>query len=155
MIRRKPTKQRRPSRRKPEYEKQLAHQCVQAGLPKPVLELRFAKDMKPKPRQWRFDLAWPEYMVACEIEGGIWVNGAHTRGKHFESDIEKYNTAQELGWTVYRCIPKHVKNGDAVALIGRVLSYVKQQQNREPLSLLEEALINKIHQQKTKQVNEA
>ena len=35
-------------------------------------------------------------------DGGIWSNGAHTRGKHFKSDCEKYNSAAFLGWTVYR-----------------------------------------------------
>ena len=45
--------------------------------------------MKP----WRFDFAFPASKVAVEIEGGIWVGGAHTRGKHFESDCQKYNEA--------------------------------------------------------------
>lgn len=83
----------------------LAHDLK---LPKPVAEHRFAA-----PRKWRFDFAWPPHKVALEVEGGIWVNGAHTRGKHFLSDIEKYNRASELGWRVVRCTPQTIMTGMA------------------------------------------
>ena len=59
--------------------------------------------------------------IAVEIEGGIWVKGAHTRGKHFESDCEKYNEAQKLGWQVYRFTPDMVNDGRAVAFMKEVL----------------------------------
>ncbi len=68
-----------------------------AGLPEPTLEHRFAP-----PRQWRFDLAWPELKLAVECEGGIWTGGRHTRGKGFEDDCVKYNAAALLGWTLLR-----------------------------------------------------
>ena len=54
------------------------------------------------PRRWRFDFAWPAQKVAVEMEGGIWTRGAHTRGKHFRSDAEKYNAATIAGWRVLR-----------------------------------------------------
>lgn len=50
-------------------------------------------------RRFRFDLAWPEQLVAVEIHGGHWTGGRHTRGKGFESDLEKSNLAQLNGWT--------------------------------------------------------
>lgn len=53
-------------------------------------------------RQWRFDFAHLESKTAFEVEGGTWSGGAHTRGKHFQSDCEKYNAAQLLGWRVFR-----------------------------------------------------
>jgi len=56
-------------------------------------------------RRWRFDYAFPEVKVAIELEGGVWSNGAHTRGKHYISDMEKYNSAVELGWVVLRYLP--------------------------------------------------
>jgi very-short-patch-repair endonuclease len=56
-------------------------------------------------RKWRFDFVIVSEGVstlAVEIEGGIWNQGAHVRGKHFESDCEKYNTAALAGWRVLR-----------------------------------------------------
>lgn len=53
-------------------------------------------------RKWRFDYAAPDKKLAIELEGGIWVKGAHTRGSHYNSDCEKYNAATLLGWKVFR-----------------------------------------------------
>lgn len=53
-------------------------------------------------RKWRFDFAVIEKKIAVELEGGIWVKGAHNRGAHFNSDAEKYNNANLLGWRVFR-----------------------------------------------------
>lgn len=64
---------------------------------------------KPKPehrfhpvRKWRMDFAWVSRKIAVELEGGIWVRGAHSRGAHFNSDSEKYNEATIMGWRVLR-----------------------------------------------------
>jgi very-short-patch-repair endonuclease len=53
-------------------------------------------------RKWRFDVAFPWHRLAVELEGGIWTKGAHTRGKHYQSDCEKYNAAALAGWRVLR-----------------------------------------------------
>lgn len=74
---------------------------------KPVREYRFAP-----PRRWRFDFAYPKRKIAVEIEGGAWTGGAHTRGKHFESDCEKYNTAVVMGWRVFRFTGGMVESGN-------------------------------------------
>lgn len=72
-------------------------------------------------RKWRFDYALPEYMIAIEIEGGVWNNGAHVRGRHYISDMEKYNQAQILGWRVLRYTPEQFNQylfiGDLNAMI--------------------------------------
>lgn len=65
--------------------------------PELVVEHRFSAD-----RRWRFDFAHMETKTAIEIEGGAWSGGRHTRGSGFTSDAEKYNTAAEMGWTVFR-----------------------------------------------------
>ena len=65
-------------------------------------------------RKWKFDFAVLDKKIAIEIEGGIWNGGAHTRGKHFESDCEKYNTATIMGWKVLRYSTQMVLNGDAI-----------------------------------------
>ena len=73
-------------------------------------------------RDWRFDFAFLDEKIAVEIEGGSWVGGAHTRGKHFQSDCDKYNRAQKLGWKVLRFTGAHVKNGSALSFVESVLN---------------------------------
>ncbi len=53
-------------------------------------------------RRWRFDLAIPIYRIAIEIEGGVWTRGRHTRGAGYLADLEKYNEATAMGWSVLR-----------------------------------------------------
>ncbi len=65
--------------------------------------------MFASPRRWRFDFAWPEHMVAIELEGGIWTDGAHTRGQHYRSDAEKYREATKLGWRVMRYVTNDLR----------------------------------------------
>jgi very-short-patch-repair endonuclease len=82
--------------------------CKQSRIAPPVPEFRFHPV-----RKWRFDFAWPALRVALEIEGGVYAKGRHTRGKGFEADIEKYNTAALLGWTVIRATTGQLQAGKA------------------------------------------
>lgn len=66
------------------------------------------------------------YRTALEIEGGAWSGGRHTRGKGFVADMEKYNEAQLLGWTIYRVTPEQVRSGYAAALMVRALQRRQQ-----------------------------
>ncbi len=91
-----------------ELEATMAAQIDQSDLPPPSPEYPFAKDLG---RKWRFDFAWPEYKVALEVEGGTWVGGAHTRGRGYESDVEKYNVAGIAGWLVIRAT-NHMVNDE-------------------------------------------
>lgn len=90
-------------------EDRLAQQIHAHGLPTPDREYAFHPS-----RRWRFDFAWPQHMVAVEVEGGIWTRGRHTRGAGFEADAEKTNAATALGWRVYRYTPTHIRSGCAV-----------------------------------------
>ena len=94
--------------------------CEAAGLGSPELELRFRGDCGK--RRWRFDLAWPDDMLAVEVEGGSWSGGRHTRGVGFENDCEKYATALCHGWRVLRVTSKQVDNGSALQWIERILN---------------------------------
>lgn len=94
----------------------LADQCVLAKLPKPETEFRFHPT-----RRWRFDLAWPGRSLAVEIDGGVFVGGRHSRGAGVEKDCEKFAEAAILGWKVIRVTPRHVKSGQALTWIERLM----------------------------------
>lgn len=70
------------------------------GLPSARFEYRAFP-----PRRWRFDLAWPDYKIALEIDGGVYTRGRHTRGVGFERDCWKMNEAAASGWCVFRATP--------------------------------------------------
>ena len=65
-------------------------------------------------RKWRADFAHPESKVLVEIEGGIWNQGRHTRGKGYMDDCEKYNSAALAGWLVVRLAGKDMISRDWV-----------------------------------------
>ena len=73
-------------------------------------------------RLWRLDFAFPDRMIAVECEGGTWINGRHNRGAGSIADMEKYNEAQRLGWSVFRFHGGAVMNGDAIRFVMRVLN---------------------------------
>lgn len=84
----------------------------------PVREYRFAPA-----RKWRFDFAFPEHMLAVEVEGGVHRAGRHSRGAGMEADMEKYNHASKMGWKVLRYSTEMVLRGvaieDVLDIIGR------------------------------------
>ena len=100
-----------------DLEELLFHHILCAGLPTPEREYRFAP-----PRRYRADFAYPEKMLLIEVEGGVWVRGAHTRGGHYNSDCEKYNLAAKLGYRVLRFTSNMIKDGSALMTIEEVLN---------------------------------
>lgn len=95
----------------------LMQQLRYAGHHGWVRELRFHPV-----RKWRFDLAQSGMRLAVEVEGGVWRNGAHSRGKGFTEDCEKYAEALILGWSVLRVTTDQVKSGQALQWIERAMS---------------------------------
>jgi very-short-patch-repair endonuclease len=93
-----------------------------AKLPEPQQEYTFHAH-----RQWRFDFCWKQPLVACEIEGGIWMktetgySKGHAHPERFEKDCEKYNEAALYGWTVIRVTPKMISDGRAIDWLERAL----------------------------------
>lgn len=85
-------------------------------LPAPEFEYRF----HPK-RRFRFDLAWPQYRVAVEIDGATWSRGRHVRGSGHEADCVKRNLAGEQGWLVLTYPNRLVENGEAIRQLERIL----------------------------------
>lgn len=68
-------------------------------LPPPVCEFPFDRTGG---RKFRFDRAWPDQMVAVELDGGVWSGGRHVRPRGFTEDCFKMNLAALQGWTVLR-----------------------------------------------------
>ena len=88
------------------------------GIQAPEFELRFHPV-----RRWRFDLSWPEQKVALEVQGGIFVNGRHSRGAAMLKEWEKLNTAAEMGWRVVFCQPSDLCKAQTTDMIKRVLGF--------------------------------
>lgn len=120
--------------------KQRAAKQAKAEQPKPTLgyvkliqaalgpDYMLASEVRFHPtRKWRFDLLIHRTtgdlsrQLAVEVEGGSWVAGRHTRGKGFESDLEKYYEAMRLGWRVLRVTPGMLMDGRAVQWIKELL----------------------------------
>lgn len=82
------------------------------GYPTPEQEYRFHPT-----RKWRFDFCWPSIKLAVEAEGGLYSNGRHNRALGYIGDMQKYNAAAELGYTVLRY---HKFDIEAISQIERV-----------------------------------
>jgi hypothetical protein len=95
--------------------------CQVDNIPIPEKEVVFFPG-----RRWRFDFAWREHKVAVEINGGIYTNGAHTRGAHYESDMEKLNHAMLEGWKVLQFTPKQLMSAETYTFIKKVLNGVRR-----------------------------
>ena len=109
---------------KPDWSTVLLEQIRLANLPEPIREYRFHAH-----RQWRFDFCWrlPDNLVACEVEGGIWMQTStgrskgHAHPERFESDCEKYNEAALYGWLLIRVTPPMITDGRAIEWLERAL----------------------------------
>ena len=94
-------------------------------LPDCEFEYRFHPE-----RKWRFDIAFPEYKVAVEVQGGIWIGGAHARGKFIMRDYEKLNEAQLIGWIVLQVQPKELCTERVADDIGTAIAIQKMRTGR-------------------------
>lgn len=102
--------------RRTALEDDLAFQILAAGLPLPMRELEFHPT-----RKWRFDFAWPEAMLAAEVDGGEWVRGRHWRPGGVGADRDKAIAADRLGWTVLHFTGGEVKDGTALAKLSAAM----------------------------------
>lgn len=94
----------------------LLQQIQALGLPTPETEFRFHPT-----RKWRADVAFVEQRLLVEVEGGIYVQGRHSRGAGMEADLEKYAEAACNDFRVLRVSPRQIKQGVAVGWILRAL----------------------------------
>ncbi|MFW1975649.1 DUF559 domain-containing protein [Acinetobacter baumannii] len=81
-------------------------------------KIGFEQEYKFHPdRKWRADFLITDTKILIEVEGGIWSGGRHTRGKGYLGDMEKYNSAAMMGFTVLRFSTEQVKSGMALKQI--------------------------------------
>ena len=101
-------------------ERIFFQQLQRFGIEKPEREYRFTPF-----RRWRFDYAWPDRMIATEVEGGAWCRGGgrHNRASGFLKDLEKYSEAAVLGWRVLRITPDQLPF--AAEMVLRAMQYQK------------------------------
>lgn len=110
---------RTPSAKSIGEETFLLH-CRAYGL-EPVREYQFTPT-----RKFKFDFAWPDKMLAVEVEGGTRFGlSRHSQGDGFERDCVKYNLAALEGWKVFRFTTRMVHSGEAINAVRAALSDVE------------------------------
>lgn len=67
-------------------------------IPDPEPEYHFNKPFT----NHRIDFAFKDAKIAIELEGGVFTNGRHTRGKGYTDDCFKYNLLTLQGWRLLR-----------------------------------------------------
>ena len=136
---------RRTSRRRPRSsagtkrddsgERNYAMHCRVHGLPEPIsryagaekqFSLQRSDQSEPtksgKPRVWRFDFAWPDYGLIVEIDGGVWIRGAHSHPVDILRNMAKRNDATLAGFQLLAFTPQQVLQGHAIAFTVRTLA---------------------------------
>jgi len=83
----------------------------ECGLPPPVYEYRHVPG-----RMYRVDIAWPQYQVGIEVQGGLWTGGRHVRGAGARADMDKHNAALLAGWSVLYVEPRALMTGATVEM---------------------------------------
>jgi hypothetical protein len=114
--------------------RELAAQVAEVFMVTPVLEHRFGAEIAGGTgkgirkrlkshgvKDWRFDLAIPEYMIAVEFEGGGFSGGRHNRALGSIEDMGKYNAATVHGWRVLRYTHTHHKLSQIMGDIARII----------------------------------
>lgn len=76
-------------------------------------------------RKWSIDFAIIDLKIGIEIEGGVWTNGRHVRGKGFIDDMEKYNAAVTLGWVILRFTPQDLNKITTFETVKKVVELKK------------------------------
>ena len=74
-------------------------------------------------RLFRIDYAIPEYKIAIEQEGGIWMKGnsGHSSGTGIARDMEKNNLLVEKGWRLIRRQPSEILTIATLEIIKKAL----------------------------------
>jgi len=91
------------------------------------IRLEFEREYKFHPtRRWKSDYRITNVLLngqelLVEIEGSVYTQGRHTRGKGYENDMRKYNAAQAKGYYVFRFSTNMVLRGEAREFLNKRL----------------------------------
>ena len=112
-----PSSTKKPKIPKAKSEPEERFALAWRALDGPPFEREFA--FAP-PRKWRFDFAWPDSLIAVEIEGGAYegeARGRHMRQGGFAADCEKYANCALMGWRCIRLTPAMIQP----AMLNRII----------------------------------
>jgi hypothetical protein len=75
-------------------------------------------------RQFRIDYAIPQYKIAIEQEGGIFMKGnsGHSSGTGIARDMEKNNLLVSKGWRLIRRQPNEMLTIETLNIMNKLLS---------------------------------
>lgn len=75
-------------------------------------------------RQFRIDYAIPQYKIAIEQEGGIYMKGnsGHSSGTGIARDMEKNNLLVSKGWKLLRRQPNEMLTVETISLISKLIA---------------------------------
>ena len=100
-------------------EDKLAFHIRAIKLPKPVQQYKFHPT-----RRWKADFCWVEEKLIVEVQGGIWMQGRHSRGGGYIKDCEKMNEAVLLGYKYLKVCKEHIDSGQAIDWIRKALHFI-------------------------------
>lgn len=106
-----------PRRIASHLEESLALQIKAYGLPEPKREY-----MAIPNRKFRFDFAWETgKRLLVEVQGAVFVKGAHSTGTGITRDCEKAALAAVHGYRLIPVTAQHIKTGQAIDWIREAL----------------------------------
>lgn len=119
----KETRGRRKKADEDKADRAFLFQCKVMGLPPIFAQWRFTNSKHPNTaaRKWRCDFVFQDFKTMVEIDGGIWIKGAHGHPQDIIRNMTKGNDAILLGFMVLHFTPAEVQNGHALAFTEKVL----------------------------------
>jgi len=104
-------------------DRQFLFQCRALQLPPVFAQWRFQNSRHPSSgsHKWRTDFVFQDAKIMVEIDGGIWIKGAHSHPLDILRNMKKQNDAMLLGYAVLRFTPEEVTSGHAIAFTQKVL----------------------------------
>lgn len=113
---------------KPRESKKKAPSAGEAILCRHLdaLKIEYEQEFKFHPeRKWRADFRIEGYPILVEVEGGVFINGGHSRGKAYTNNCEKYSHMAIDGWLLIRATTDQVKSGQCIHWIEQTIEKLK------------------------------